>query len=803
MRITRFSCIVLRVLFFALATSCSAQDNHKKIITKIVVQGNSLVRDEAVLQRLLYKTGDVFDPDLSAAAINKLYSLGYFSQIRLEKEEDDDSIILQVVLQEKKLLDAYEIDGNQKITTKKLIEKLGLKNYLAVDDHDVLHLCSQIRKLYREDNYHQAKVTGEVKPSENSKGIELLLKIEEGPASQVREVHFEGVHQIPEWRLRSALMTKELWLLGFADGSGRFNREMIEADKQNIEFVYQDLGFARAHVVDTKIEYPENDQSTIKLTFYIDEGAPYRVRYVMLPYDIEITKQEFLDAISIKEGSLYSRSQVLATLERIRAVLGKHGYSYADVYPIPRVHDDTKIVDFTFGIEKGEKVRVRRIDITGNKLTHDKVIRREVTLEEGAFVTLPEMNLSKRRVEALGFFDRGGVVWKTHKLSDGLVDLELAVNEVKTGNFQLVGGLGAREGRLGSGMHVGINVGKRNLFGRGWNGAFSLMSERSRLGLFSFNFYNPYIFDTNIEFALDTYYRVEEYDQWGASTRRPRERIKGGVASFGFRIPELDRDLKCNCELGIESNKFLNFDDLFATNGYSNFMLQRRLKAGVLMWLGASASKDTRNHPVYPTRGYRLAATSKLALPGMNGAFSFMKLETVGSWYTPLIGEDTLVLAVRAKTGLMQNLSSSSTIPYRELYHMGGQDTIRGFVGGGAGPVLVQAGELRERNNTPLGARRHILLNVELQTPMIESYGMRGRLFYDAGCGWDAMLDDVPSEALSYIKRNAFNVRHAVGFGFSMTRPQMVKIDWGYKLDRDKKFNESDWEVHLSMNVPW
>jgi len=793
----------LTVLFVALAASCSADTDHKKIITDVVISGSSLISTEAVAQRLLFKKGDVFDQDLSASVINKLYALGYFSQIRLEKEVTDDGVILYVKLQEKKLLDAYEIQGNSRITTKKIVEKLGLRKCVAIDDHDVAYFSSQIKKLYRDENYHQASVEGKVSPAENSGGVELVLKIEEGLPSEVREIRFEGVHKIPEWRLRTALMTKELWLLGFADGSGRFNREMIEADKQNIEFVYQDLGFARAHVVDTKIEYPDGDQKAIRITFYIDEGDEYRVRYVMLPYDQEISKQEFLDAITIKEGSRYSRSQVLSTLERLRLVLGKYGYSYADVYPEPLLHEDTKTVDFRFGVEKGEKVRVRRIDITGNKLTHDKVIRREVSLQEGDFVTLPEMNLSKRRVEALGFFERGGVTWKTHKLSEGLVDLEMVVNETKTGHFNFIAGLGGREGRLGSGMHLGLQVGKRNLLGRGWNGSFSIMSERSSLGQLGFNFYNPYIFDTSVESSFDFYHRIEEYDQWGATNMRPKECVTGGVTSLGFRLPDVDRDLMCRAELGIERNFFENFANLKTMDSFSSFMLERRLKSGVLMWLGASASKDTRNHPVYPTRGYRLTLTNKMALPGMNGAFSFLKTEAQGSWYTPIIGEDTLVLAVRVRGGLIMNLTNNSTIPYRELYHLGGQDTIRGFVHGGAGPVLVQAGELRERNNTPLGGRRHMLFNIELQTPLIESYGMRGRVFYDAGCGWDALMDDVPAEALPYIKRNAFNVRHAVGFGFSMMRPQQIKIDWGYKLDRDKKFRESDWEVHLSMNVPW
>ncbi len=536
MRITTFFRTVymaLCVVFVVSQSVCAhVGTDHKKIITKVVLEGNSLIKNDAIRQRLVYKEGDVYDQDLSALAINKLYSLGYFSQIRIYKEEDSDSVALYIQLVEKKPLDGYDITGNMHFQTRKLIEKLGLRGLKAVDENDISYFCSKIRKMYREDNYHKTKVTGSLKPSIASSGVELELVVEEGPVAQVRQIDFVGVKKLPEWRLRDALMTKELWLLGFADGSGRFNREMIEADKQNIEFAYQNHGFLRAHVIDTKIEYPDDDESSIKVTFYIDEGDQYRVRYVMLPYDEEISKQEFLDVLTIKEGALYSRAQALETVEGIRAVLGKHGYSYADVYPIPRVYDDMKKVDFTFGVEKGEKVRVRRINITGNKLTHDKVIRREISLQEGALITSPELNSSKRRIEGLGFFERGAVGWKTHKLSEGLVDLELVVIEAKTGSFQMVAGLGAKEGSMSGGMQLGFNVGKRNLFGRGWNGQFNLQSDASRLGTFAFSFDNPYIFDSNVAFAFDSYFRMEEYDQWSATTQRPRERIAGGSGSL-------------------------------------------------------------------------------------------------------------------------------------------------------------------------------------------------------------------------------------------------------------------------------
>ncbi|MBM3894654.1 outer membrane protein assembly factor BamA [Candidatus Dependentiae bacterium] len=779
-----------------------------KIITDIVIHGNSLVQNDAIEQRFLYKRGDVFDPSLSSAAISKLNSMGYFSQIKIEKEEDDnDGVVLYLSLSEKKPFVSFEIVGNEKISTKKIGEKLKLKKRVAIDDDDVKFFCSQIQKLYREENYHNTSVKGELKKSEDSDGLDLLITIEEGKPSQIREICFVGVTKIPEWRLRSTLLTKELWLLGFADGSGKYNPDMVEYDRQLIEFAYQDLGFANAQVKDVVVEYPEGPTGCLRLTFHIDEGDQYSIRYVTLPYDSEVLKSDFLDAIMVKEGGIYCRADATATIQRLQDVYGKYGYANAEIFPQLKFNEETKTIDFTFDVEKGQKVYVRAIDITGNKVTHDSVIRRELSLEEGALLTSRDKRISQRRIEGLGFFERNGVKFITHKLNDNLVDLEIEVTEAKTGNASMTAGYGAKEGRQSSNMNIGLNVTKRNLLGRGWGIGADLRGEGSDLWQLNFNFSNPYMFESNIESSFDFGYRRDEHSQWYQTVTRPVEQVAALTSVFAFRLPDIDRDLRCGLSMGIEGNKFVNYNDVKKEmveklSSHGLFLLDRVLASGSFFAIGSIITKDTRNHPIYPSQGYKFQLTNKVAAPLLSGTAGFMKSEILLTWYTQIIEGERLILAIRARAGTAHAFSGYS-VPYRELYHMGGQDTVRGFVSGGAGPVFVEPGEKREKNNTPLGGTRSVLFNAELQFPMVESYGMRGRLFYDAGCGWGSPVTDVPEGSLQYVKRNDFNVRHAVGFGFSMTRPQNIKIDWGYKLDRDKKFKESEWEVSMSMNAPW
>ena len=791
------------------------------VILRVMVEGNKRIGSDAILRRCAYKKGRIFDPDLSASVIRKIDGLGYFSKISIEKEVLEGGVDLFIVVEEKQLVDGHLVEGNHHVTTQKILDRSGIRHKDALDEHDLEVVAAKIKALYREMNYHKATVKTELVPSEQSDdAVSLKIIIDEGLVSQVRQVAFSGVYSVPEWRLREALLTKELWLFGFADGSGKFNREMIEFDRRRIEEVYHNYGFIRARVVDVDIERVGGEEDHIAVRFVVDEGKQYKIRQVFIPYDNDIDEYDFHHAVTIKSGETYSQEAIRKVTERVRTLLGVKGFVNAEVYMPPRIDDDKQVVDLSFVIERGSKVHVNRINITGNLSTIDTVIRRELAFEEGDLLTSIALDSSKRRIESLGYFDREGVIWRFKRLSDELVDLELNVKEVKTGHFNLRAGVGGHQGRIGSGKQFGLEFGKRNLFGRGWEADMTVTAEDRRVGTFAMSFHNPYVLDSNIAMGLSLTYRSDEYDQWGGVTAHPVEQVRGGTLKLGCRLPFISRDVQWLNELGIEENKFSNrsrivdeYKKLELTVGSSEkeqrnvlrykYLLDRSLTEGVSAWIGSQFTYDTRNHYLYPSRGKRLVLNTKLALPSLNNQFSFMKTELKGSWFTPLIGERDLVLACYGTLGLVDSIDTDHVVPYRELFHMGGQDSVRGFVGGGAGPILVPEGELNERGNTPLGGRRKLQLNVELQMPMSEQHGMVGRLFFDAGCGWDTPAEHVPHGLASYIKRSDFNVRKSVGFGLSMVRPQPIKIDIGYKLDRDGTFNESEYEFHFGMNIPW
>jgi len=265
----------------------------------------------------------------------------------------------------------------------------------------------------------------------------------------------------------------------------------------------------------------------------------------------------------------------------------------------------------------------------------------------------------------------------------------------------------------------------------------------------------------------------------------------GGDVRFGFALPKLDKKLTLFLDFGIEdirNNHPRALNNIFAP------IVKRTFQTGDLKWIGVDLVKDTRNHQIYPNSGYKVLLSTKTAPSGINDEFSFFKTELGGSWYTALIGYDSLVLGVQGKGGFVHAETDRKVIPYKELFHMGGQTTVRGFVWGSIGPAWA--------TGDPLGGRKFLQFNSELIFPLVNDYSIKGHVFYDSGAGWDTPKNDLGGNT-QYLRRDKFHLRHSVGLGLNLMNPMPAKIDWGFKLDRKKKDGESAHEFHLTMNYAW
>jgi outer membrane protein insertion porin family len=771
--------------------------DEKPLIKKIVIEGNKHVTKEAILNRVPFKEGSAFDQEKTAEAIHLLYSLGFFRQIHVEKEHEKDNIVnLYIVVEEKKMLEKIVFKGNKSVKRKVLDEKLELEKLESIDEEQLKRLVIAINNLYKDRHFHLTKISFQIEDNkENSDKASVVITIEEGPKSKIKHVHFVGNTKLPDKKLQSIIFTREDWLLGALDDAGKYSEEMLEMDKKRIEFYYRNYGYLAAKVVSAQVDFSK-DKKIIDITFEIKEGDQYIIKNINVPGDEIFDETELMPYVTLEEGKPFSQEKLAATINNLKAQWGSIGYIYADVYQQILPNEETKEVDVTFYAEKGKKMYVNRINITGNKTTKDKVIRREILLEEGDLLTSHKLHHSRDSVEYLGFFEHGGTNWKMHKIKEDLVDLEMNVKEARTGRFNLEMSMGGDKNSSSSSIKGKVDFGKNNFMGSGWDVGTTIEANRKKMGKATVHFFDPHLFDSDISGGFNVYVKQDEYEGWHTVSKPPLERTVGGAMRLGFLLPKISRRTHLMLEAGTEQIYYKGLGEtsvLGENKAQSRNMFNQRFKNGDNTWFAADLIKDTRNHKVYPNHGYKILFNAKTSPPFINSVFSFFKAEVDWSWYTPIIGEDSLVLGLNANIGIIDQIEKDKIIPYKELFHMGGQQTVRGFTWGGIEPAWTM-------NNDPLGARKAILFRAELTFPLIPDYSMKGHVFYDAGAGWDTPKTGLD---MNLVKRNRCNIRHSVGFGFNLLKPTAVKVDWGYKLDRNKKEGESPHEFHLSMNTAW
>lgn len=768
-----------------------AEPLQKIEIKKIIVEGNKYVKTETILHRLPYKVGEHFDRLKTAKAIKNLYQLGSFKQVELQTEDaNEQAVNLYVIVVERPLLAHTDITGNKHLETKKIEEKLGIDKLTTIDEEVAAHLARDIEKLYQDEQRHSAYVAWKlITDKKNPDKQTLKLLIDEGPRSILKRVHFKGCKQLPERKLRNITLSREEWLLKFLDSAGVYKQEFVDMDKLRIEYFYRDHGYLNAKVVKTDVTFSK-DKKRVDVTFHIKEGPQFIVQSIKVPGDELFSEDELLPLISLEIGKPYVQKKLIMSMEKLKERWGIEGYIYADVYPQMKIDADTKTVDIVFHVERGKKMYANRINITGNQSTRDKVIRRQLDIIEGDLITTPKLNASRNHVEYLGFFERDGVNWQIHRLTDSLADLELNVKEAKTGNVNFMLTYGSDRLNPKRDLRASIMLSKNNLLGLGYDVGLMLQADRHHLPQkIEFHFTDPHIWDSNISGAYNFYRRVDEFEGWANVSPSPIQEVLGANFRFGFGLPLIDKHLQAVAGIALEK---VHNNDPHAIGPQADIfenVVRREFQKGGVTTLSFELIKDTRNHPVYPCEGYKMSLGCFIAPPIFNHHFSFIKTDVEGSSYTGLIGRDSLVLGLHGMLGMAHELDGKN-IPYKDLFIMGGQTTVRGFIWGGVGPAWT-TGE-------PLGARNAMLFKAELIFPLAQDYGMKGHVFYDAGAGWDTPKHSATE--MQYVRRDCFDLRHSIGFGINLTRPMPAKIDWGFKLDRRKDLGESAQEFHLGMN---
>ena len=789
-------------------------------INEIIIVGNKTTPSEAILNYIPYKPGEHFTPQRSGKLIRNLYDgLKRFRNITLEGNlVGDDLIDLYIIVDEKQPLKDMLFEGNKNLPESEIRKKINL-DIPAIDAEELKVIAEQIKKLYYEKGFQNVAIVQEFMVDDDNKAIAKFI-ITEGKKSRIRRIMFKGNTFISDKDLRDILYTKEEWILSFLDKTGTFHPERLEADKHMIEQHYQNKGFMQAKVLDVTIE-AEPGTNILNLTFLIEEGDRYTISQVSAPGNDIVSEEFLLVNIPIKAGQYYSREMIGNTIKMMEFLWGNMGYIFASIDPSIKPDEDTKTVAISFNSDIGKKVTLNQITIKGNQKTRDKVIRRRIGLQEGNILSQGQMESSRTNVANLGYFEQqDGINWKIKRRTDDEADLDLVVKEAKTGhiNFQLgFGGAGASINSVLSGFNAKGTIADTNLFGTGmaFNLEGSWAKEEQTL---IFHLAQPWLFDKPLSGAMDVYHKRPSYDQLKHVMGAINSKITGGGLTLGFLTNPYWSFLNTTQTLfsiGADSVKYNNIPRVLigqtelpkgitqeqAFAQYSEILI-KEFTPGEFVWLAGSLKQDKRNHPVHTSHGHKWELISKIAIPSFDrensGIIGDINCRNIGfgklyfdyTWFTSLIGEYDLVFKLHLFFGIAAPLSDRRTIPFGDLFHIGGDTTVRGFTYGEIGPKFL---------GDTIGGKKAFFLNAELIFPITYDMSLKAVAFYDGGAGWDNPYIDNVNPAL--ITSNSFDYRHSVGLGIRMLRPMPVRVDWGFKLDA--RTGEKESQVHFGMTYDW
>jgi outer membrane protein insertion porin family len=732
-----------------LAQELSLKILGKERITRVEVKGNRRIEKDAILGVMQTREGEIISPARLREDLKSIYKMGYFTDVKFDLTDTPAGRILTVIVKEKPSIKEIITKGNHKVKRDKILEVMNLKPYSVASEGAIQEDINKVQNLYREQGYYEAHVRYELVPL-TANEVDLVLHIDEGGKMAIKEINFEGNKSFKAKELREVMETKErgLWLVSLITGAGKLSRDTLERDLEKIAAFYYNHGYIKAKVGEPKVDIKGK---WIYITIPIQEGPEFHVGKVDLQGELLEDKEKLMQRLETPKEKVYSREMLQKDLTDLADFYADHGYANADIAPLIKEHEDTRTVDVTFDIHKGEKVYFERIEISGNVRTRDKVIRRELRVYEQELFSATNLKESIKNLRRLEYFEDVNFS-TTPGSAPNRMNLKIAVKERPTGTFGVGAGYSTQDRLVGM-----VEISQNNLFGRGqslkFQGVIGAISTRFRL-----SFFEPYLFDRPLGLGVDAFNWERQYSEY---TRKS----KGGVV-------RLSHPLRWKYTRIFWMYRFenVNLTDLAP---YSAPVIVEASRIHNTSATSIILRRDSRDSLFAPTHGSDNSISVEMA--GLGGDTAFMRYVGETGWYLPIRWNFVGVLHARA--GYMQQLSWGS-MPAYEKFYLGGIDTIRGFKYAYITPRDPFTGER-------IGGDKFLQLNTEVRFPIYKKLGLMGTLFFDAGNVYGT--DWIPPF-----------LRTSVGVGFRWFSPMgPLRVEWGYNLSPKSYEKHSAWEFTM------
>lgn len=744
-------------------------------VVAVQIKGNQRVESQSILAQIRTKPGQKLSRKSLDQDVRRVWRMGYFDDIQVDAQATAGKVTLTFIVAEKPAIAEVRYEGNDGLSTDDLAEVVDLTRFQILDISKVKANAEKIRELYLEKGYYLAQVDYEIEPAEGLSGqSNIIFKVREFAKVQVKKVTFLGNKALKDDELRKLMSTQEGDWFSFITSFGNFKEEAFEADIQRLTAYYYDKGYVQVQIGSPTVRL-SRDKRYLYITVKITEGKQFNVGKVNVQGDFITDRDKLMKMTTLKSGEVFSYGTMRQDTERLRDFYQNAGYAYANISPLTRPDPDRRTVNVDYDIQKGNKVYFGRIEVVGNTKTRDKVIRRELVIQEGQLFSNQSLMLSQTRVQRLGFFEKVEVTTQRGDRDD-IINARVMVTERPTGTFQAGAGFSSAESILAN-----LQISQNNLFGRGQRLGLQLQWSSLRT-LFNASFSEPYFFDTNLRFSASLY-------KFDFLYRDYQEGSTGGNLTLGY--PLLDRFTSAN-DLSISTTYKL--EDVVITPGGRSGRDVRQIgslfRGGLTSSLQLALVYDSRDNPFFPTKGQSHNARVEFADDMITGSQAeFLKYDTEVNWFIPIVWQ--FVLRLHGQFGYVTNVDPRKPIPLQERYLVGGPNTVRGFQRWSLGPSRSVASNTSDPGTSVgefvIGGNKQLLLTAEVEFPILTAINLKGVFFADVGNAFgegqnftlrpDIFTDNelLYSDAL----------RSSLGLGFRWFSPiGLLRFEWGFPLAR-------------------
>ena len=654
-------------LFFLLSFNLASFDEF--LVSDIRIIGLQRVSTGSIFNVIPISVGDKIDTRKSNDIVRSLFSTEQFDDIQIGK--DGNTLVITVI--ERPSISSIDISGNKALKTEQLLESLdgvGINEGEVYKRSTLEKVKSELVRSYASNGRYGAGVEIREVPKPRNR-IEINIEVDEGQSAKIEKINIIGNEIFSDEDLLDSFELSEGSFFSFLSNDNQYSREKLVGDIESLESYYRDRGYLKFSIESSQISL-SRDKKSIFITHNINEGNKYTINEVDVIGDIPFEEEVYKEIINSLKDQTYSQAQVTSIEEFFVNILGNRGYAFAEVTGNTEITEDSNLVKLIFSVLPGNRTYTRKILFTGNLVTQDNVLRREMRQFEGAWSSNNNIEAGKVRLERLGYFKEVNVETIPVVGTDDQIDVVYSVEEETTGS------VGGNIGYSDFGLMLGFNLQEKNFFGSG-NTVGIGINKNIYSEMYNISYMNPYATKDGVSLGYNVYFRETDYGEFNVANYLTNSHGLG--AQFGYPISDISR-------LGFSltyDKTDIDIGTLPAREIYDFVSAEGRVfetLSGQFSW-----QRITLNRGLFPTNGSSTGVTLSLTIPGSD--LNYYRLNLRQRFYRPI--SENFVFGFQGELGYLDSYGDTEETPFFQNFYAGGPRSLRGFESNTLGPRTTDA----------------------------------------------------------------------------------------------------------------